>query len=87
MTGSARAHISLEQTTPSRTSAEPIGAQRTGACRGVVRGADVPLEGALRAEIVELFAEALVADFIGEIGPDGRVRVGTEPSVSGVHDE
>jgi hypothetical protein len=33
-------------------------------CSGVVRGADAPLPKALRAEIVQLLAAALVADFI-----------------------
>ena len=41
-------------------------------CRGVVRGADTPLPRALRAEIVQLLAGALVADFLEDSGGNGQ---------------
>ena len=35
-------------------------------CRGVIRGVDAPLPPGLRAEIVALLAQALVADFLSD---------------------
>ena len=50
--------------------------ERTTGCRGVVRGAEVPLTGSLRATVIELFAAALVADFLGDSARDGQFPEG-----------
>ena len=58
---------------------------RTAECPGCVRGADVPLHGDLRREIVELLAAALVADFLSNSKNSlayGCVPVGTPPKGS-----
>jgi hypothetical protein len=41
-----------------RTSPVVAGEPRTAECRGLVRGTEMPLTGAIRAEIVALFAAA-----------------------------
>lgn len=59
---------------------------RAGTCQGTVRGADLPLPRAMRAEIVELLAAALVADFVGDSWGDGPSPRGNEPKALPVGD-
>jgi hypothetical protein len=65
---------------PRRTSERRRDPAQTPACRGVVHGADRPLDGALRRQIVQLLAEALAIDFVEKIDADGQTPTGTEPN-------
>jgi hypothetical protein len=54
-------------------------------CRGVVNGADIDLPRQLRAEIIEMFAAALVADFLSDLKgfeENGLVPTGNEPTAN-----